>query len=97
MDLHAIIFGSIAHHGKWKPNGCTWVGAAAPAASHRLCFRRKVSNVVLPSSVGLGQRRRMVKFFGRAKSKAYTKNEQKIIVLLYTLMSDDNRNYNVVT
>jgi hypothetical protein len=33
--------------------GCRWVGAAAPATSQRLCFERKVSSVVLLSSVGL--------------------------------------------
>jgi hypothetical protein len=33
--------------------GCRWVGAATPAASQRLCFERKVSSVVSPSSVGL--------------------------------------------
>jgi hypothetical protein len=36
-------------------NGCRWVRAADPAASRRLWFRRKVSSVVLPSSVGLGE------------------------------------------
>jgi hypothetical protein len=32
---------------------CSWVGAAAPAVSQRLCFTRRVSSVVSPSSVGL--------------------------------------------
>jgi hypothetical protein len=33
--------------------GCKWVGAAALAASHRLCFDRKASSIVSPSSIGL--------------------------------------------
>jgi hypothetical protein len=37
-----------------KKNGCRWVRAAAPVASHRLCLRRNLSTVVSPSSVGLG-------------------------------------------